>query len=322
LGDVADVDLMESLASRVDGVFHLAAMALVREARENPWDTYRSNTLGVVSVLEAIRKAHRPVRAVFVTTDKVYRPKAGEPWVETDPLVASGPYAVSKACAEYIIADYQRTYFKDSGSLVAVGRAGNVVIGGDLHSSRLTNGGGRIFVDCCEALAEGRAPEIFSPNFTRPYTYGLDIVSGYMSLMSRLDCRGVAGEAFNFGPYEQYGVSNSLLATKICELWGGDTMWRTGAPREEPFEFQSLSIRKSQELLGWRPAYTLYEALLDTTTWYRSWSRHSDIQPGCMREMNSQLLATHETAASHLRISWTDACSDHEFVGAASSVVL
>src|SRR5438045_2796090 len=245
-GDVNDLPLMRHLVDGVDGVFHLGAKVSVRDAHRNPFEAYLANTLGVATVLESIRLSPKPKRAVFVTTDKVYKPKDGELWVETDPLGATGPYAVSKACAEWIIADYHRNYLGPAGHLTGIARAGNVLIGGDRYSSRATQGAGRIFVDCFEALAEGRAPEIFSPSFTRPYTYGLDVLSGYMTLMSRLHEEGVAGEAFNFGPYEQYGVSNALLATKICELWGGKIMRQSGNGREAPFEYQSIVFEKSR----------------------------------------------------------------------------
>lgn len=305
-GDVTSLELMRSLIDEVDGVFHLAAIVLVREAHRNPFEAYRTNTLGVATTLEAIRLSGTPKRAVFVTTDKVYHPKGGELWVESDPLVATGPYAVSKACAEFIIVDYQRNYLGPAGSRIAVARAGNVVIGGDLHSSRSTDGAGRIFVDCYDALSQGRAPEIFSPSFTRPYTYGLDILSGYMTLMSKLNEDRIAGEAFNFGPYEQYGVSNSLLATKICELWGSNIMWQSGQIREEPFEFQSLSFGKSQRNLLWRPAFTLFEALQATTRWYKAWAEHGgNPSEGSMYDLNRQLIVEHRTAAANLRIDWT-----------------
>jgi CDP-glucose 4,6-dehydratase len=304
-GDVTDLALMQDLLSDVDGVFHLAALALVGDARRNPFEAYRSNTLGVVSVLEALRLSPKPKRAVFVTTDKVYKPKYGELWVETDTLVANGPYAVSKACAEFIIADYQQNYLGPAGTLLGIARAGNVVIGGDLNSSRRTQGAGRIFVDCFDALSEDRAPEIFSPEFTRPYTYGLDILSGYMTLMSKLDQEGVAGEAFNFGPYEQHGVSNALLATKICELWGSGIMWQSGTLRDEPFEYQSLSFEKSRQRLGWRPAFTLFEALRATTRWYKDWAKQKGCATeGCMNELNRELLIEHQMAARNLEIEW------------------
>lgn len=304
-GDVTDLTLMQSLIYDADGVFHLAAMALVRKAHQNPYDAYRANTLGVATVLEAIRLSDKPKRGVFVTTDKVYKPKNGELWIESDPLGATGPYAVSKACAEFIIADYQRNYLGTAGHLVGIGRAGNVVIGGDMYSSQKTNGAGRIFVDCFMALADNKAPEIFSPGFTRPYTYGLDILSGYLTLMSKLDQNGVAGEAFNFGPYEQHGVSNAVLATKICELWGSKIMWQRGTPREEPFEYQSLSFEKSRQRLRWQPAFTFYEALQATTRWYQRWAVEKAVAAeGYMYELNRELLIEHKNAARNLEIDW------------------
>jgi CDP-glucose 4,6-dehydratase len=305
-GDVRDLALVRRQVEEADCIFHLAAMAIVGEASRNPFEAYSNNTLGTATMLEALRLAVATKRSVFITTDKVYRPKpAGESWVESDELGATGPYAVSKACAELVIRDYIRCYFADSETKIAVARAGNVLVGGDDHASSRTQGAGRIFVDCYEALAEGRAPEVFRPTFTRPYTYGLDILSGYMSLMSQLDRKGVAGEAFNFGPYEESGVSNALLATKICELWGSGVLWKGGAPREEPFEYQSLRTEKSQQRLGWRPAFTLYEALRATTRWYKAWAElGTNVTEGCMYDLNSSLIAEHRAAAARLGIKW------------------
>jgi CDP-glucose 4,6-dehydratase len=303
-GDVNDLALMRKLVDETDAIFHLAARALVREAHRNPLDAYRANVLGVATVLESIRLSARPRRLVAITTDKVYAPK-NSLWVETDALGATGPYSVSKACAEMVLADYQRTYFKAAGHLLAIARAGNVLIGGDLHSSRTTEGAGRIFVDCYEALAEGRAPEIFRPGFTRPYIYGLDIISGYMTLMSKIHEDGIAGEPFNFGPYEQFGVSNALLATKICELWGGKIMWQGGEPREEPFEFQALSSDKSRQRLSWRPAFTLFEALQAATHWYKAWAaQRAGFREGCLYDVNRELLQSHRASAQRLGIDW------------------
>lgn len=304
-GDVNDLALMRDLVGEVDGVFHLAARVLVREAHRNPFEAYRTNTLGVATVLESVRSAGKSKRVVCITTDKVYANKKGEPWIETDRLGATGPYPVSKACAELIIADYERNYLGPAGHLVGIARAGNVLIGGDLYSSRRTEGAGRIFVDCFEALLENRSPEIFSPSFTRPYTYGLDIISGYMTLMSKLHQEGIAGQAFNFGPYEQYGVSSSLLATKICEVWGGDITWRSGTPRDEPFEYQALSFEKSRERLRWRPAFTLYEAIQAATRWYKTWGqKRLDAKEGYLHDLNLELMRQHRTAAQHLGIDW------------------
>ena len=303
-GDVTDLQSMLSLVAQTDIVFHLAARALVCETVRNPYEAFRSNTFGVATVLEALRLAPSPKRAVFITTDKVYKAKGTEAWVESDPLVASGPYAVSKACAEFIIADYNFSYLAASGTRVAVARAGNVLVGGDLYSTRRTHGAGRLAVDCFEALAEGRPPEVFCPSFTRPYTYGLDIISGYMTLMSALDSDNVTGEAFNFGPHEEHGVSNALLATKICELWGGP-MWQRRGQRSEPFEDQSLCWAKSRRLLHWQPAFTLHEAIAAATKWYREWADLKGLNDeGCLYQLNRSLLHEHLTAAKNLAIEW------------------
>ena len=306
-GDVRDLGLVRSLVEDADCIFHLAGEAIVGEALRNPFETYSTNTLGTISMLEAVRLAGSAKRVVFVTTDKVYRPKAGERWVESDELGAGGPYASSKACAELAIRDYNKSYLSTTGHLVVVGRAGNVVIGGDLHSSSTTGGAGRIFVDCYEALIEGRPPEIFRPAFTRPYTYGLDIISGYMTLMSRLDREGVSGEAFNFGPHEAFGVSNGTLATKICHLWGDGLVWKGGTPRDEPFEYQSLCTDKSRLRLKWQPAFTVDEALSATTRWYKAWAEiGSNLTADCMYELDCLLIDEHRAAACRHGIEWAD----------------
>ncbi len=304
-GDVADPVLMRSLTADVDCVFHLAAVALVGAARRDPLEAYRSNAFGCAVVLEAIRLSDSVKYAVFVTTDKVYRSKGSGAWVEEDPLVATGPYPVSKACAEHIISDYFREYLRSRGVKLGIGRAGNVILGGDVHSSSRTNGAGRLFVDCFEALMQGKPPSVFQPDFTRPYSYGLDILSGYMTLMSRLDSDVINGEAFNFGPHEQDGEKNSVLAAKICELWGAGIMWKPGPPRKEPFEAQSLSWDKARSRLAWQPAYALDETLQATARWYKEWSEKGKAAgEGGMYEFDLSLIREHRDSARRLGIWW------------------
>jgi CDP-glucose 4,6-dehydratase len=306
-GDINDTGLMEALTQDVDAVFHLAAIALVGEARRRPIEAYRTNTLGTATVLEAIKRSASVTDAVMVTTDKVYRSKDGAAWVESDPLVATQPYPVSKACAEFIIGDYCRGSELGAGKRIGVARAGNVLIGGDFYSSRRTDGAGRLFVDCFEALMEGSSPTVFAPKFTRPYTYGLDVLAGYMTLMSNLGKAGVDREAFNFGPHEESEIPNATLATRICELWGGGATWKAGPFRDEPFERQSLSWAKARMRLGWEPAYTLDQALEDTTHWYRSWAaRRGSLVEGGMAEVNLALMAKHRETARRIGIAWAD----------------
>lgn len=304
-GDINDLPLLQETLQGVDVIFHLAATSLVGDARRHPLETYRNNTLGTATVLEAIRLSDTVQRAVFVTTDKVYKPKGGDAWVETDPLFASEPYPISKACAEEIIADYFRLYLGPLGKRIGIARSGNVLLGGDPYSSRRTTGAGHLHVDCFEALLEQRAPELYAPLYTRPYLYGLDTLSGYLTLMSKLDQDGINGEPFNFGPHERFGVENGLVASKICQIWGSGMQWQSTQPRSEPFEKQSLNWDKARQHLGWQPAYTVYEALLDVAVWYRAWvERGQGARPGSMVDVNQALIKTHQGAARHMGIGW------------------
>lgn len=305
-GDITDFPFIERVMQRCDGVFHLAGIALVGEANRAPLQAYRVNTLGTATVLDSMLKVDTVRYGVFVTTDKVYQPRQdGEPWAETAPLMANGPYCISKACAEYVIADYYRNYMQKAGKCLGVARAGNVLVGGDFNSSRVTNGAGRLFVDCFEALMENRSPEIFTPLYSRPYLYGLDVISGYMLLMSCSDRPDVNGEAFNFGPDEEHGTRNGEIATKICELWGGGAEWHSGQLREEPFQQQILTSTKAKDRLGWRPAYKLCDTLQDTTAWYKEWTKRGRLEgEGSMMEFDISLSRKHQDVAKQRGIPW------------------
>ncbi len=308
-GDINDLGLMQDLLKENDCFFHLAALALVHDCKARPLETYRVNTLGTATVLEAFRLSSVAKRGLFVTTDKVYRPKANDRWLETDPLFSSGAYAISKACAEQVIEDYRQD-LEVAGKHFGIARAGNVLVGGDLNSSARTNGAGRIFVDCFEALIDGESPRIFSPSYTRPYTYGLDIVTGYMTQLARMDESGIQGEAFNYGPHEQGGIANAFLATKICETWGGDIRWSGGPLRNEPYQTQALNWDKARLRLGWQPAYTLLESIRDAATWYREWSKVGSVPtPGELRGIDLGLLERHARAAKELGIWWATAAA-------------
>jgi CDP-glucose 4,6-dehydratase len=295
--DIRDLDGLRATLERerVSCLVHLAAMAIVGECRERPLDTYAINVLGTATVLEAARLSPTVERIVVVTTDKVYRDKGGEPWREDDPLVASGPYAVSKACAEFLTRDYFVGYLQPGGKHLGVARAGNVLAPGDHHR-------GRIFVDVVLALAAGQAPVIQNPAFTRPYTYVGDTVSGYLSLLAQCDRPEVDGEAFNFGPQEAQGVPNGELATRICELWGSGIQWVRGEGRTEPFVHQSLDCTKADRILQWRPAYRLDQALQALVEWHKAHAQHP--QEGALQELTVEHVRRHVAAARAAGIAW------------------
>lgn len=298
-GDVCDLALVQSLTDDADAVMHLAAVSLVGESRARPLETYRTNAFGTAVVLEALRRSDRCDRALVVTTDKVYRNNGGVPWVEDDALFATDPYPVSKACAEEIIRDYVHTYLDGAGKHVVTARAGNVLLGGDPYSSAVLDGRGHLHVDCFEALLAGRPPQIFNPAFTRPYTYGLDIVRGYTTALAVADRADVRGEAFNFGAQEVLGVENGVVATKICEAWGGDIRWEHASGRFEPFERQSLDWSKAARVLDWRPAYSIDDTVRDLADWYRAWGgRRARGTAFTIDDVDDALFARYEAAVA------------------------
>ena len=299
-GDICDLELMQSLADDVDAIVNLAAVSLVGEARARPLEAYRTNTYGTAVVLEALRRSTRCERALMVTTDKVYHSKDGAPWLENDPLFATDPYPVSKACSEEVIRDYVHTYLAAAGKHVVVARAGNVMLGGDPYSSEVLDGRGHLHVDCFEALVDGRVPRIFNPDFTRPYTYGLDIIRGYMTALAVAHRNGVRGEAFNFGAQEVLGVKNGVVASKICELWGSGATWEHVDGRFEPFEQQSLDWTKAEQVLGWRPAYSIDQTLTDIARWYTAWGerRAKNGAAFTMADVDAELFVRYEAVVA------------------------
>ncbi len=297
--DVRDGAALAAIATeeRVDGAVHLAAIALVGAAREQPQLTYATNVLGTANFLEAVRQTGIE-RAVVVTTDKVYRSKGGEPWVEDDRLVASGPYAVSKACADLIAQDYFRSYLEVDGKALGIARAGNVLAPGDMND-------GRVFVDIAKALARGEPPVILNPAFTRPYTWVGDIAAGYLWLLANVQRPEVNGQAFNFGPQEQRGIPNGELADRICERWGAGVSWQRGRPRDEPFEHQSLDCTRARERLGWQAAYSLDESLAELVAWYKAYFAGGRADGG-MRELTIAAIRRHVARARELGMAWAE----------------
>ncbi len=281
-------------AENIDVGLHLAAMAIVGECKESPLQTYSVNALGTAAFLETVWRSDIE-RAVVVTTDKVYRDKGGEPWSEDDCLVAIGPYAVSKACADIIAQDYYRMYLRTAGKHFAIARAGNVLVPGDHHE-------GRIFVDVAHALAKGEPPIILNPAFTRPYTFVGDTVSGYLHLLSQSDQSGVDGEAFNFGPVETRGIPNGELATQMCDLWGSGVMWDRGRARDEPFQHQSLDCSKAKRLLEWEAAFRIDQSLDALVQWYKAQAEGADKMT--LRELTLEIIRRHTATAREQGIRW------------------
>ena len=251
-------------AAKPDFVFHLAAQSLVRRGYATPAETFDTNVIGTVNVLEALRLAGAPATVVCVTTDKCYENHGqSQAFRESDPLGGHDPYSASKAAAEIAIAAYRRSFFSapDSPVRVASARAGNVIGGGDWAEDR-------IVPDCMRALAAGETIAVRHPAATRPWQHVLEPLSGYLWLAARLRADSAVAEAFNFGPLPEANQTVRALVEEILRHRSG--AWRDASDPGAVHEarFLSLAIEKAAQRLDWRPVWDFARSVAETTRWY------------------------------------------------------
>lgn len=266
LGDLRDRARLTEVvrAARPQVVFHLAAQAIVRRAHADPADTFETNVMGTVNLLEALRGLEGVEAVVVVTSDKVYENHEWS-WAyrETDALGGKEPYGVSKACAELVTQAYARSYFDPSGVPIATARAGNVIGGGDWASDRL-------IPDAMRAWSEGRPLKVRNPAAVRPWQHVLEPVQGYVLLAERLVQDAGVTRAWNFGPAWDDAQPVSWVCDQLASLWGVGAGWTldTGA---QPYEARLLAVDSSRARaeLGWTPAWRIGEGLARTVAWYR-----------------------------------------------------
>lgn len=270
--EVGDVRNFEEISLKIseiepDYVFHLAAQPLVKRSLVNPIETWQTNVMGTIHLMEALRVNNRPVKAVMVTSDKVYENREWAwPYRETDSLGGKDPYSSSKAAAELGISSYSRSYFPNSGNVrIAVVRAGNVIGGGDWSESRLVP-------DLVKSWSEGREVEIRQPKSTRPWQHVLEPLSGYLKLATKIDTLPI-GETFNFGPKGQ-GVSTvQEVVERSASLWGAGANYRILEAGSDSSEagLLSLASEKALQVLEWEPRLNQDEGLDWTIEWYKSY---------------------------------------------------
>lgn len=274
VGDLADqAALTASLrAAEPEVVFHLAAQPLVRRAFDLPVETFATNVMGTVHLLEAARQCPGIRALVNVTTDKCYENQEwGWGYRETDPLGGADPYASSKACSELVTAAYRRSYLEGAGVGVATARAGNVIGGGDWAADRL-------LPDALRALETGSPLKIRAPHAIRPWQHVLEPLAGYLMLAERLFQEGRAfGGGWNFGPMDQGAWTVEELLEWLAEHEPG-FRWI----HEEPASFHEASVlmldsMHTRRRLGWHPRWGVDRALAQTLAWHQAWRQGRDM---------------------------------------------
>lgn len=280
IGDVRDLAQLRSAIAEVapEIVFHLAAQPLVRLSYEEPVQTYATNVMGTVNVLEAVRSCGSVRAVVNVTSDKCYENReTGQAYRETDAMGGRDPYSSSKGCAELVTAAYRRSFFgEESGVRIASVRAGNVIGGGDWAADR-------IIPDCVRALSAGVPVVVRNPDAVRPWQHVLEPLSGYLLLATRLLAGDAAFDgAWNFGPEPDGAVRVREVVDAMVAAWGSGSWTAPDAAGPQPHEAHllALDITKAREELGWRPLYDVTKAVGTTAGWYAA--RHAGADVGAL----------------------------------------
>jgi CDP-glucose 4,6-dehydratase len=276
--------------SRPQVVVHMAAQSLVPRSLESPRETYESNVMGAVNLLEAVRVVADGVRVVVnVTSSLCYEPRTWE-WGlrEIDPLGGADPYSSSKACAELASDAYRRSFFHgDDEPRLATARAGNVIGGGDW-------GEGRLVPDLMRAARSGRSVLVRDPDAVRPWQHVLDPLRGYLMLAQALWDSADCAQAWNFAPAEDAAVPVRCVVEHVAARWSGGLRWEAPASSasavpQAPGRQLRLDSSKARARLQWKPRWDLPEALDRVVDWHAALEAEAD-----MRELSLAQIRAHE----------------------------
>jgi len=284
-GDVADLAKLSAVVAEAkpEIVIHMAAQALVRRSYDAPVDTYRTNVLGSIHLLEAVRSCDNTAVVLNVTSDKCYENREWSwPYREADALGGHDPYSSSKACAELVTAAYAKSFLIDDGVQVATARAGNVIGGGDWAEDRLVP-------DAIRSFVAERPLMVRNPLAIRPWQHVVEANSGYLRLCERLASEPAhrAFDSWNFGPSADDARAVGDVADALVAGWGGSAEWNVADTGAEPHEARLLTLdsSKARSELGWRPRLNADDAVERTIAWYRSWNDGADVRAVTMAEI-------------------------------------
>ncbi|WP_312939843.1 CDP-glucose 4,6-dehydratase [Stutzerimonas balearica] len=276
LADIRDAQRVAEVvaAFRPEVVLHLAAQPLVRESYRVPADTYATNVMGTVNLLDALGRSDSVRAVLVVTSDKCYENREWLwPYRESDGLGGHDPYSSSKACVELLCASWRESFLRESGVALATARAGNVIGGGDWSVDRL-------LPDILRAWQAGQSLTLRFPQAVRPWQHVLEPLHGYLRLAQALVEQGQAvASAWNFGPDNEGLVSVGELVQRLAQYWPGRAPWTVEATGQ-PHEAGLLALDSSQARarLGWRPLWTLQQAIERTLDWHQAWQAGEDMQ--------------------------------------------
>jgi len=275
-GDIRNIDEVRAVIDgyRPEIVFHMAAQALVRHSYEAPLETYTTNVMGTVNILEAVRLSDSVRAIVNITSDKCYKNRE---WYwgyrEDEPMGGKDPYSCSKGCAELVISSYRDSYFSENKNVkVSSARAGNVIGGGDWGADRLVP-------DIIRAFMDDRSALIRFPNAIRPWQHVLEPLNGYLMLAEKMWGGNEFSSAWNFGPDDGDAKSVAWIVDSLTRLWGKGASWVKDS-NQHPHEanYLKLDCSKARNLLNWTPKLRIETALKWVVRWYRAFQDGQDMR--------------------------------------------
>ncbi len=277
-GDIRDIDHLKSVFDEYNPeiVIHMAAQPLVRLSYEQPVETYSTNVMGTVNILECVRQGSSVRSFLNVTTDKVYlNVEKADGYNEDEPLDGFDPYSNSKSCSELVTHSYKNSFFVDRDIAISTARAGNVIGGGDFARDR-------IIPDCVRAAIEGKDIIVRNPYSTRPYQHVLEPIMAYLMIASKqYEDKRYSGY-FNVGPNDEDCFETGKLVDLFIKYWG-DGIKRVnrydGGPHEA--NFLKLNSDKLKRTFGWSPRWKLEEAVNKTVEWTKCWNSRENVRD-CM----------------------------------------
>ena len=275
--DIRDLKKLKKIIKKYkpDFVFHLAAQSLVKESYKNPVQTFTTNIVGTLNILESIRYLKKTCYSVIITSDKSYKNleiKRG--YHEKDLLGGKDPYSASKGSAELIIQSYLHSFYnkKNNNKFFAIARAGNVIGGGDWSVDRL-------IPDCMAAWSNKKIVQLRNPKSTRPWQHVLEALGGYLTLIIQLKKNNkIHGEAFNFGPKNNQNKTVLNLVEEIKKNWKGIS-WKEQKFKKKEFESTLLKLNsnKAKIRLKWTPKLNFRETIKMVSSWYKNYYENQNL---------------------------------------------
>lgn len=287
-GDIRDFGCLSKTIEyyKPEIIFHLAAQALVRTAYMHPKDTYETNLMGSLNILEAVRTHDCVKTVIMITSDKCYE-NVEQMWgyKETDRMGGYDPYSSSKGCAELMISSYRRSYFNPKdyskhGKAIASVRAGNVIGGGDWSDNRL-------IPDCIRYIESGKDIEIRNPNATRPWEHVLEPLSGYLRVGEKLMMDPVNySTSFNFGPHISANKTVFEVVNLLVNYYGKGKVIDASEPNAvHENTLLNLDVTKAYVMLNWEAKWGLQDAIKRTVDWYKQALVSDDMYDVCVGQI-------------------------------------